>query len=556
MIELMGPNKPGRARLYGPGVTKTQVTKFTFDLRRMRDRNAKKTDGNVKQTDEDYGKTKLMIVPESLGCLELLFKDMLLNITKNSSSKFPPPGPWKIPIIGNIFSMVSRQPPHHVLRNLALKHGPLMHLQLGEVSALIVSSPQVAKEIMIKNDVAFADRPEIQAGKIIMYNNSDIAFSPYGNYWRQLRKICNLELLSAKKVQSFSYIREEEVKSMIEVIVSSSGSPINLIEKIFTLTNTITSRAAFGKVPKDQDLLVKMLQDLSIVAGGFDIADLFPSYKFLHVITRMSSKMANIHQNLDKILNNVIAEHEKDKENTKGVKVSGDKEDLLDILFRLKDSGELEFPITTDTIKAVILDVFSAGTDTTSSTVDWVMSELLRNPEVLKKAQAEVREVFKVKPLVQETKLKYLNMIIKETLRLHPSGPLLLPRECRESCEINGYIIPLKTKVIVNAWAIGRDPEYWYDADRFLPERFENSSIDFLGNNLEYIPFGAGRRMCPGILFGVANVEIILSSLLYHFDWKVYGGMKPEDLDMSETFGASSRRKNNLYLIASPYTPV
>ncbi|XP_071687334.1 premnaspirodiene oxygenase-like [Rutidosis leptorrhynchoides] len=488
----------------------------------------------------------------------IFFLLKLLNITKkpNSSSKFPPPGPWKIPIIGNIFSMVSRQPPHHVLRNLARKHGPLMHLQLGEVSALIVSSPQVAKEIMIKNDVAFADRPEILAGKIIIYNNGDIALSPYGNFWRQLRKICTLELLSAKKVQSFSYIREEEVKFMIESIVSSSGSPINLSEKIYTLTNTITSRAAFGKIPKDQDLLIKMLHDFSIVAGGFDIADLFPSYKFLHVVTRMSSKMEKIHQNLDKILSNVIVEHEKDKENKKEVKVS---EDLLDILFRLKDSGDLEFPISTDNIKAVILDVFSAGTDTTSSTVEWVMSELLRNPEVLKKAQAEVREVFKVKSLLQETKfqeLKYLKMVIKETMRLHPSGPLLLPRECRESCEINGYVIPVKTKVIVNAWALGRDPEYWHDAERFIPERFEKSSIDFLGNNLEYIPFGAGRRMCPGILFAVANIEIILSNLLYYFDWKLPLGMKPEDLDMTEIFGSTIRRKIDLYPIAIPYTPL
>ncbi|XP_071687273.1 premnaspirodiene oxygenase-like [Rutidosis leptorrhynchoides] len=485
----------------------------------------------------------------------------LLNIIKkpNSNPKFPPPGPWKIPLVGNIFSMVSRQPPHVVLRNLARKHGPLMHLQLGEASALIVSSPQVAKEIMVNNDLAFASRPEILAGKIILYNNSDIGFSPYGNYWRQLRKICTLELLSAKKVRSFSYIRKEEVKFMIESIVSSSGSPINLAEKISTLTNTITSKAAFAKIPKDQDLLIQMLQDFTDVSGGFDVADLFPSHKFLPIITGMSSKIAKIHQNLDKILNNIIAERNKDKKSTKWVKEDTDKEDLLDILFRLKDSGDLEFPISIDNIKAVIIDIFIAGTDTCSTTVEWAMSEILRNPEVFVKAQREVRENFERNSSVQETDfqdLKYLKLVIKETLRLHPPVPLLLPRECRESCEINGYVIPAKTKVIVNAWALGRDPEYWHDADRFLPERFENSTTDFSGNNLEYLPFGAGRRMCPGILFGVANIEIILSHLLYHFDWKLPGGMKPEDLDMSETFGAACRRKNNLYLIATRYTPL
>ncbi|XP_071720223.1 premnaspirodiene oxygenase-like [Rutidosis leptorrhynchoides] len=489
----------------------------------------------------------------------IFFLIKLLNIIKKPYSKnpkFPPPGPWKIPVIGNIFSVVSRQPPHHVLRKLARKCGPLMHLQLGEVSALVVSSPQVAKEFLIKKDVAFANRPEIQAGKRILYNSTDIALAPYGSYWRQLRKLCTLELLSAKKVQSFSYIREEEVKFMIESIGSFSRSPINLSEKVSTLTNSITSRAAFGKIPKDQDLLVNVLQTTADVANGFDIDDLFPSYKFLHFVTGMSSKRAKIHQNLDKVLNNVIAEHEKDKE-MKGVKVSRDKEGLLDILLRLKDSGDLELPISFDNIKAFFFDVFVAGTDTSTVTVEWAMSEMIRNPEMLEKAQAEVREAFKGKPTVQESELeglKYLKMVIKETMRLHPPAPLLLPRECRESCEINGYVIPVKTKVIINAWALGRDPEYWHDAERFLPERFENSSIDYSGNNLEFVPFGAGRRMCPGMSFGLANVEIILSNLLYHFDWTLPGGMKPQDLDMSEALGASCRRKNQLYLIATPYT--
>ncbi|XP_071687349.1 premnaspirodiene oxygenase-like [Rutidosis leptorrhynchoides] len=269
--------------------------------------------------------------------------------------------------------------------------------------------------------------------------------------------------------------------------------------------------------------------------------------------------MTTIHKNLDRILNDIIDEHEKDKEKTKGVKDGTDKEDLLDILFRLKDSGDLEFPFSIDNIKAIILDIFTAGTDTTSSAAEFVISELIRNPEMLKKAQSEVREVFKGKPSVQEIEfqgLKYLKMVIKETMRLHSPSPLILPRECRESCEINGYVVPIKTKVIFNVWAIGRDPEYWHDADRFLPERFENSSIDFSGQHLVYLPFGAGRRMCPGISFAVANIEIIISHLLYHFDWKLPGGMNPQDLDMSRTFGAACRRKNNLYLIATPYTPL
>ena len=156
------------------------------------------------------------------------------------------------------------------------------------------------------------------------------------------------------------------------------------------------------------------------------------------------------------------------------------------------------------------------------------MAEMLKNPRVLKKAQAEVREIFKKRGKVDETcidELKYLKAIIKEILRLHPAVPLLIPRESGQNCEVDGYHIPFKSKVIINAWAIGRDPKYWTDPDKFYPERFIDSSIDFKGTNFEYIPFGAGRRICPGINYGMANVELALALLLYHFDWKLPNGM-------------------------------
>ena len=202
-------------------------------------------------------------------------------------------------------------------------------------------------------------------------------------------------------------------------------------------------------------------------------------------------------------------------------------------------------------------DIFTAGTDTSSTTVEWAMAEMMKTPRVMKKAQAEVRKLYQGnKTLIHEKdieKLSYLKWVIKETLRLHPPAPLLLPKECREACKIDGYEIPLKTKVLVNAWAIGRDPEYWDDAESFVPERFDGSSLDYKGTNFEYIPFGAGRRMCPGIAFGVANVELPLANLLYHFNWELPDGMKPENLDMTESFGATVGRKNNLYLSATPF---
>uniref|UniRef100_M1ARA7 Cytochrome P450 hydroxylase n=2 Tax=Solanum tuberosum TaxID=4113 RepID=M1ARA7_SOLTU len=186
------------------------------------------------------------------------------------------------------------------------------------------------------------------------------------------------------------------------------------------------------------------------------------------------------------------------------------------------------------------------------------MTEMMRNPSVLAKAQVEVREAFKGKETFNEDiieDLKYLKQVVKESLRLHPPAPLLVPRECREETNINGYTIPLKTRVLVNVSAIMRDPQYWEDAESFIPERFEQSSVDFMGNNFEYLPFGAGRRMCPAITFGLINVYLPLAKLLYHFDWKLPDGLKPENLDMTECDGINASRKSELYLIATPYYP-
>lgn len=184
---------------------------------------------------------------------------------------------------------------------------------------------------------------------------------------------------------------------------------------------------------------------------------------------------------------------------------------------------------------------------------------MLKNSEVMKKAQEEVRSIFAEKQTVQEeglNELKYLNMVIKETLRLHPPAPLLMPRECRESCRIEGYNILPGWKVLVNIWAIGRHPNYWIEPTKFYPERFLDSPLDYKGTHFELIPFGAGRRICPGISLGMANIKFPLANLLYYFDWKLPDGGESKDLDMSEVFGALVKRKNDLYLIPYPYHPL
>nr|UXF47975.1 cytochrome P450 CYP71-3 [Euphorbia poissonii] len=499
---------------------------------------------------------QLFSFPALVSSLLFILVLKLWNNLRMKGLKTPmlPPGPTKLPVIGNMHQLVG-SPPHQRLRDLAVKHGSVMHLQLGETSNVVVSSPEAAKQVMKTHDVVFAQRPFVLAASIITYNFTDIAFSPYADYWRQLRKICVLELLSAKRVQSYRSIREEEVSNLIHTISSSySGKSFNFSRKLFSLTYGIAGRATFGKKCKDQEEFIPLVEEMTEAAGGFGLADLFPSVKFLHVISGTRSKLLRLQKQADRIFENIINDHKNRKKESKKGEERGE-ENLLDVLLRLQEHGDLEFPLTNDNIKAVILDIFIAGSETSSTTVEWAMSEMLRNPTIMHKAQEEVRRVYSKKGNVDESELhelKYLQLVIKETLRLHPPAPLLLPRESRERSEINGYEIPCKTKVIVNAWAIGRDPNHWEEAEKFNPERFVDSAIDFKGNNFEFIPFGAGRRMCPGMTFGIANVELPLAQLLFHFDWKLPGGVNPENLDMVEGFGATMRRKNDLHLIPIP----
>ncbi|XVF03641.1 hypothetical protein REPUB_Repub05bG0010600 [Reevesia pubescens] len=443
----------------------------------------------------------------------MIFKS-LKKSKANESPKNLPPAPWKLPLIGHLHLLIFCLP-HHRLRELAKKHGSLMHLKLGELSHIVVSSPEVAKEVMKTHDINFANRPFSLVGEIIMYNYTDISLAPYGGYWRQLRKICTMELLSAKRVQSFRAIREEQVSNLIRTISSSTGLTINLGEMLCNLSYSIVLETAFAGRCKQHEAFVSIMGKILEAAGGFSISDLFPSIKLLHLISGMRAKLEKLHQDVDEILESIIEEHRVGNRNQKNRDDVTD--DLVDVLLNLQDHGGLEFPLTNDNIKAVILDVLIGGTDTASNTVEWAMSEMMKNPRTLEKAQTEVRQVFARTGDVNESdlhELKYMKLVIKETLRLHPPVPLLVPKENVERCEINGYEIPAKFKVIVNAWAIGRDPNYWNEAERFNPERFLDSSIDYKGSNFEFIPFGAGRRMCPGMSFGMAIVELSLANLL------------------------------------------
>lgn len=200
--------------------------------------------------------------------------------------------------------------------------------------------------------------------------------------------------------------------------------------------------------------------------------------------------------------------------------------------------------------------MFAAGTDTTFITLDWGMTELVMNPRVLEKAQAEVRSIVGERRFVSESdlpQLHYMKAVIKEIFRLHPPAPVLVPRESMEEITIGGYTIPEKTRIFINAWAIGRDPESWQNPDLFEPERFMGSNIDYKGQDFELIPFGTGRRSCPAIAFSSATVELALAQLLHSFDWKLPTGVQVKDLDMTEVFGITMHRISPLITVAKPY---
>nr|AYM55659.1 cytochrome p450 [Croton stellatopilosus] len=480
-----------------------------------------------------------------------VFIIFLIKRKKPNKSTNLPPGPSNLPIIGG-FHHLFGDLPHHCLANLSEKYGPIFHLQLGENSNVIISSAELAKEIMKTHDTNFASRPFVPSSFKATYDGTNIAFAPYGDYWRQLRKICTTELLSAARVRSFRSIREEEVNKLISSISSNyEGCPINLSRMMESLMFSIISRAVFGKVCRGEEVFVPTIRKLTEATTGFNLVDLYPSNKLLQRMSIGLPIIKKLHSEIDKIIQDEIDKHRARKESGKIVSES-ETQDLVDVLLDLLDKGDFDFPLSTQNIKAVILDMFIAGSDTSSTPIEWAMSEMMKNPKVMQKAQAEVRKVFGGKGEVDEVglnELHYLKLVIKETLRLHPPVPLLVPRKCKEDCVIDGYDIPENTRVIVNAWAIGRNSKYWIEPEKFYPERFLDNSIDYKGADFEFIPFGAGRRMCPGISFGMANVELPLAHLLYYFNWK----LESENLDMSESFSVTVKRSKPLYVIPTRY---
>ncbi|WVZ13349.1 hypothetical protein V8G54_010915 [Vigna mungo] len=343
----------------------------------------------------------------------------------------------------------------------------------------------------------------------------------------------------------FAPLRRQELRVLVKSLKNSaaSGEVVDLSELLGELMENIVFKMVLGSAKDDRFDLKLLVHEVLNLIGLFNLADYIP---WLGGITKRLKKAA---KSFDELLEQIIQEHESnpyDEDQNR-------KMDFVDILLSLthqpNDLHNLQNAIDRTNVKGIIIDIISATFDTSSTTLEWAMSQLLRHPTVMKRLQQELEHVVGMNRHVEENdleQLSYLNMVVKETLRLHPIVPLLLPRECREDVTIDGYLIKKKTRVIVNAWAIGRDPKVWDRAEIFDPTRFENNNVDVRGKDFRILPFGSGRRMCPGIHLGLTTISLVLAGLVHCFDWKLPLGMCCDELDMEEIFGLTTPRKKHL----------
>uniref|UniRef100_A0A0E0KFN7 4-hydroxyphenylacetaldehyde oxime monooxygenase n=1 Tax=Oryza punctata TaxID=4537 RepID=A0A0E0KFN7_ORYPU len=484
---------------------------------------------------------------------------------RNPSSRLNlPPGPTRLPVIGNLHRI--GRLPHRSLRALAERHGPVMAVRLGTVPAVVLSSPEAAREALKVHDAECCSRSPSAGPRMLSYGYKDVAFSPYSDYVRDMRKLFVVELLSMRRVQAACYAREAQVEKLIENLTRNGRNAVAINEHIFSTVDGIIGTFALGETyaaEEFKDKFIDVISETMDLLSSSSTEDFFPGSvagRLADRLTGLAARREAIFRKLDCFFERIVDHHAaaadpaaaRRKADEKGSAGSDLVHELIDLW---KMEGNTKQGFTKDHVKAMLLDTFVGGITTTSVTLHWAMSELILNPRVMKKAQDEIRAIVGVKERVQHhdmPKLKYLKMVVKETLRLHPPATLLVPRETTRHFKVGGYDIPAKTKVIVNAWAIGRDPNVWKDPEEFIPERFEETDIDYNGAHFELVPFGSGRRICPGLAMGVANIEFILASMLFCFDWELPHGVRKEDIDMEEEGKLTFHKKIPLLLVPTP----
>ncbi|KAL7116978.1 hypothetical protein ACP275_03G041500 [Erythranthe tilingii] len=480
----------------------------------------------------------------SVSLLTLLFLvplSKLIHQRKRYRIKnFPPSPAGKLPIIGHLHLL--KTPLHKTLNQFSQKHGPIISLRFGFRNAVVLSSPSAVEECFTKNDTLVLNRPKFLSGKLLNYNFTTLGAVPYGPLWKNLRRLTAVEIFSTARLNGFSGIRQDETNLLLKKLyqLSSRGGFVKvemkskLSELSFNIVMRIVARKRyFGDHEMENESEVRrfrvLIEELSYLSGASNPGDFLPFLQWFDY-QNLEKRMIILQKEMDSFLQGLIDERRRNGD------CGGEKTTMIDSMLALQVSEPENY--SDQIIKGIILVVLMAGTDTSAVTMEWSMSLLLNHPDVLNKAKTELDRYVGGSRLVNEhdiTKLPYLRGIINETLRLYPAIPLLVPRESSDDCTIGPFDVPSQTMFLVNAWAIHRDPRVWVDPERFDPDRY--AGLEDEDYRYRLVPFGAGRRKCPGS--GLANrvVALALAALVQCFEWERIGG--GEAVDMAEGGGLS-----------------
>ncbi|XP_027109769.2 cytochrome P450 76T24-like [Coffea arabica] len=458
---------------------------------------------------------------------------VITNFSKHRAKKLPP-GPSQFQTIG---MFRTSEPFHASLAKVSQTYGPLLSLKLGSKTMIVVSSPKIAKKFLHEHDLEFSGRLPVDAATVFDHHKLSIVWSPPQRPWRILRKVCKEHIFSSERLKAGQGLRQEKVQHLCNYVQECciNGQAINIGEAVFSTSlslmwNTFFS-VDFGQSDSiSSEEIKEIVWCMQKTLSSPNLADFFPILKAVdpqRLKGRAKFYMGKLLDIIDGIIRRRVQERDASLAYTR-------KNDFLETLLDLNQQNEAV--LSYRSLKHFLLDLVIAGSETSSSTVEWVMAELLRSPEIKSKARDEIMEIVGKSELVQESdisNLPYLQSLVKETFRLHPAAPLL-GRKAESDTEIHGYMVPQNAEVMVNLWAMGRDPCLWPNPNLFLPERFMDRDIDVKGNHFELLPFGTGRRICPGLPLAHRVVHVMVASLLHKFDWKLEEEIKPEQLDMSE----------------------
>ncbi|XP_050209335.2 cytochrome P450 705A22-like [Mercurialis annua] len=468
--------------------------------------------------------------------LSIIISRFLLRNFFKIPSKIPylhlPPSPPALPFIGHLHLL--RLSVWKSLRNLSTnKYGSLLYLRLGSRPVLVVSSPAHVAEIYKTNDIAFSAKPYSPFEDMILFGNTGFIVAPYGDYWKFMKKLCMTELLGSRQIERSRGVRCEEITSFLKNLLKKSERQecVDMIEELSKLMNNAICRMVMSNRCSGEDDEAQRVRKL--VIESFDLTVKAAIATMVGPLKRLVSwwnreKLEGVLREFDNLFEKIMKEHEEVRVKRSDNGDEKEDRDLMDILLNIYYDKNTECKISRNQIKAFILDLFIAGTDTSANTMQWVMAELINNPHIFKKLRHEIDSIVGSNTRVQESdisNLHYLQAVVKESMRLHPAAPAI-PRECREDCQVSGFDIPKGTAVIINAYSIMRDPNLWDNPEDFIPERFlneQNNLSEAKIQNFNFLPFGGGRRTCPGSNMALSIIHLTIATLVQCFDWKIVG---------------------------------